>query len=57
MSDSPIRIAAMGDLHCRVNFAGKFRSIFSQIDDTADVLPMSLISFARKALPGTGVYC
>jgi Icc-related predicted phosphoesterase len=38
MSIDPVRIAAMGDLHCRVNFAGKFRAVFSQVNDSADIL-------------------
>lgn len=38
MSNDSIRIAAMGDLHCRVNFAGKFRTVFSQVNDTSDIL-------------------
>ena len=38
MTSNTIHIAAMGDLHCRGNFAGKFRSLFSQISDNANIL-------------------
>jgi Icc-related predicted phosphoesterase len=38
MPNNTIHIAAMGDLHCRGNFAGKFRSLFEQISHNADIL-------------------
>ena len=33
-----MRIAAVGDLHCRKTFAGQFAPILAQVDGTADVL-------------------
>ena len=38
MTDNVVHIAAIADLHCRSNFAGKFRALFSQISDTANIL-------------------
>lgn len=38
MSRENIRVAAVGDLHCTVNSAGKFRSLFSQANESADIL-------------------
>ncbi len=34
----PIRLAAVGDLHCTKDSAGVFRPIFDGIDSRADVL-------------------
>jgi Icc-related predicted phosphoesterase len=38
MNGNTIHIAAMGDLHCRSNFVGKFRPLFLDISDNADIL-------------------
>lgn len=38
MSDNEVHIAAIADLHCRSNFAGKFRTLFTQISDSANIL-------------------
>ncbi len=38
MADNLIHIAAIADLHCKSNFAGKFRALFSQISENANIL-------------------
>jgi Icc-related predicted phosphoesterase len=38
MTTAPIRIAAVGDLHCRVGSAGAFQSLLGQAASQADVL-------------------
>ena len=38
MSDNMVHIAAIADLHCKSNFAGKFRALFAQISDSANIL-------------------
>jgi Icc-related predicted phosphoesterase len=38
VTDQPIRIAAVGDLHYRNGMEGKFRAVFSDISDIADIL-------------------
>ncbi len=38
MTDNVVHIAAVADLHCRSNFAGKFRALFSQIGESANIL-------------------
>jgi hypothetical protein len=38
MTDNMVHIAAIGDLHCKSTFAGKFRSLFSQISENANIL-------------------
>jgi Icc-related predicted phosphoesterase len=34
----PVRIAALGDLHCTRTSIGKFHSLFAQVSDSADML-------------------
>ena len=38
MIRKPVRIAALGDLHCTRSSAGKFQPLFAQISESADVL-------------------
>src|SRR5690606_9849734 len=38
MSEQPVRIAAVADLHYRTGVDNRFRSVFSQISDAADIL-------------------
>ena len=33
-----VHIAAIADLHCKSNFAGKFRALFAQISENANIL-------------------
>ena len=35
---SMIRIAAVGDLHCKMNSAGSFQQLFSHVATDADIL-------------------
>jgi Icc-related predicted phosphoesterase len=34
----PVRIAALGDLHCTRSSAGKFQTLFAQVSETADMV-------------------
>src|SRR4030095_14242958 len=34
----PVRIAALGDLHCTRSSAGKFQTLFAQISESADMV-------------------
>lgn len=38
MSENMVHIAAIADLHCKSNFAGKFRPLFAHISDRANIL-------------------
>ena len=38
MGDRPIRVAAVGDLHCRKTSAGSFAPLLAHVNEIADVL-------------------
>src|SRR5437870_2844842 len=45
-----IRIAAVGDLHCKMNSAGSFQQLFSHVATDADILIL-LGDLADRGLP------